>query len=279
MAATALKLKELKPEELADLKWAHHHLEHPSFAARLSNFIGSPIEQGIKLLPKSWHKRVDSVVETSIRKSLDIAVGSMEHISPKTAHINFHRFMAMGSGAIGGFFGPVTLLAELPLMTMLMLRSIADIAHSEGEDLKQADAKMACVEVFALGGRTKDDEAAEAGYYGLRTVISLHFSPTLLATKDLPASIPGGVEFVRAVAARFGIAVQDKAAAKMIPIAGAISGAFLNLIFIKHFQDIARGHFIVRRLERKYGPAIIKKIYLGLTDEEINRSYSPVEGW
>jgi hypothetical protein len=47
----------------------------------------------------------------------------------------------------------------------------------------------------------------------------------------------------------------------MILILGAIGGASINLLFINHFQAAARGHFIVRRLERKYGGEFIKKEY------------------
>lgn len=282
MTTTALRAKKLKDDELADLHWAYQRLEHPSFAARLSNLIGTPIEHGFKLLPKSWYQRLDAAVESSIRKSLDFAISSMEHINPSEAHINFHRVLAAGSGAIGGFFGPVTLLAELPLMTVLMLRSIADIAVNEGEDLNQPAARLACIEVFALGGRSKDDDAAEAGYYSLRTMFSFHFANALINNgENIPLSFPGGIELVRAIAARFGVVVQDKAAARMIPVAGAVSGALLNLLFMKHFQDMARGHFIIRRLERKYGCDFIRKIYEKMSEKEaeLNKRYSTLEGW
>jgi len=53
------------------------------------------------------------------------------------------------------------------------------------------------------------------------------------------------------LASRFGVFVTDKIAAEMIPILGAIGGASINLLFIDHFQAAARGHLIVRRLERK----------------------------
>jgi hypothetical protein len=33
------------------------------------------------------------------------------------------------------------------------------------------------------------------------------------------------------------------------------------VLFIDHFQDMARGHFIVRRLEREYGEEEIRKRY------------------
>ena len=47
----------------------------------------------------------------------------------------------------------------------------------------------------------------------------------------------------------------------MIPGIGAFFGASINMLFIDHFQDMAEGHFIVRKLERKYGSDEIKKLY------------------
>ena len=35
----------------------------------------------------------------------------------------------------------------------------------------------------------------------------------------------------------------------------------VNYTFIEHFQDIARGHFTVRRLERTYGKDFVRKEY------------------
>ncbi len=40
-----------------------------------------------------------------------------------------------------------------------------------------------------------------------------------------------------------------------------MGGAVINTLFIDHFQDMARGHLIVRRLERIYGSDEVKKEY------------------
>lgn len=273
----------LPAEDLADLRWAHNHLEHPSLAARLSSVIGVPIENGLKLLPQSWYRRLDKAAEFSIQKALHLTITSMEKLPPDAAHDRLHRFFAVCSGAVGGFFGPLMLLAELPVTTTLMLRSIADIAHSQGEDLSTEDARVACMQVFALGGRTKKDEAADTGYYGLRITLSLHFSNALLYTgKPLAhAPIPAGVNLIRGIVSRFGIVISDKAAAQMVPVVGGISGALLNWVFMQHFQDTARGHFIVRRLERKHGSERIKAEYegIGYPETEMEKSFSPLEGW
>jgi len=38
-----------------------------------------------------------------------------------------------------------------------------------------------------------------------------------------------------------------------------------NLLYMGHFQDVARGHFIVRRLERASGAETVGTAYLGLS--------------
>jgi hypothetical protein len=167
--------------------------------------------------------------------------------------------------------------------TVLMLRAIADVARGEGEDLRQPDARIACVQVFALGGRTREDNIADLGYYGLRVTMGLYFERDVLefAAAAQGPHIPAVIQMVRAISARFGVVISDKAAAQMVPIAGALSGAVLNLIFMNHYQDVARGHFIVRRLERKHGVDTIRETYQQLSDEEAaaEREFSPVEGW
>lgn len=272
----------ISPDELEELRWAYRHLEHPSFAARLSALIGAPIEEGLKLLPAHWYARLRKATEQSVSKGLDIAVSSMERIPPSSANDRLHKLLAMGTGAVGGFFGPLALAAELPVTTTLMLRAIADIAHREGEDLDEAEARFACLQVFALGGRTHDDDAADTGYYGLRLTLALHFEDVLaFAANASGPSIPAAINLVRAIAARFGVVISDKAAAQLIPVAGAVSGALVNVMFMQHFQNVAKGHFIVRRLERRYGSDTVRSAYELLTQEEVEqrREYSPIEGW
>ena len=47
--------------------------------------------------------------------------------------------------------------------------------------------------------------------------------------------------------------MTQKVAAQTLPVVGALGGAAVNYAFIEHFQEVARGHFTVRRLERVYG--------------------------
>jgi hypothetical protein len=75
---------------------------------------------------------------------------------------------------------------------------------------------------------------------------------------------PVFVRFLAKIASRYSIHVSEKAAAQAIPLLGAAGGATINLLFMDHFQSMARGHFIVRRLERTYGKELIRETYRGL---------------
>jgi hypothetical protein len=145
-----------------------------------------------------------------------------------------------------------------------MLRSIADIARSEGHDLQSASVKLACLEVFALGGRSKADDASESGYWAIRAALAKAVSEAaaFMAQRGaLEQSAPVIVRFIGAIAARFGIIVSEQVAAKAVPVIGAASGSVINILFMEHFQNMARGHFIVKRLEAKYGVARIREVY------------------
>ena len=79
-----------------------------------------------------------------------------------------HKVLATASGAAGGAFGLATLPIEFPVSTIIMLRAIAEIARSEGEDPSDPEAALSCIQVFALGGRTESTDASESGYFAVR---------------------------------------------------------------------------------------------------------------
>jgi hypothetical protein len=66
---------------------------------------------------------------------------------------------------------------------------------------------------------------------------------------------------LQAVGQRFGVQISEKVAAQTVPAIGAVGGATINFLFMKHFQDMAHGHFTVRRLENKYGEELVKQEY------------------
>jgi hypothetical protein len=263
--ATAVNdpLPAMAADDLAALKIAYGHLEYPSLAARLSNVLGTPIETTLTLLPRHWYQRLHRVTEAALARALDAALSSM-HRPELIPHPEFYKSLVAGSGLLGGLFGLPGLLVEIPVTTTLMLRAIAEIAREEGEQLSEWQTRAACLEVFALGGPGENDDAAETGYYGVRLALAGYLGNSLSMAVGGESAAPAMVGLIRAVASRFGINLSQRAAAQLLPVIGAVGAATINTIFMQHFQLMARGHFTVRRLERKYGPALVEANYTAL---------------
>jgi hypothetical protein len=248
--------------DTAALKRAVLSLEHPGLAARLANLVGRPIDLLAKALPESTSQAIAAATAKGLQAALKVALLTIRR-SPVGGSQLLHKYLAMASGAAGGTFGLATLPLELPVSTIIMLRSIAEIAQSEGENLSDPEAALSCVQVFALGGRNGAGEL-ETGYFAVRSMLakSVTEAARYIAERGIvEEGAPVLVRFVGQVASRFGVVVTQKLGAQAIPVIGALGGAAVNYAFIEHFQDVARGHFIVRRLERSYGKDLVRAEY------------------
>ena len=250
----------LADTDLRALAEARVLLERPSLAARLSSFVGSPLEKGMARLPASWRERIGGLAHDALMKAMDTAAKTLQP-AVQPASPRLHKLLGSVSGAGGGAFGVAGLTVEIPLSTVLIMRSILDIARGEGEDIGSAQARLAALEVFALGGNASSDDAAEAGYYAVRAALATtvseaarHFAQRGLSSEGAPAL----ARLITMVAARYKVQLTQKAAGMLVPGIGAAAGATINLMFMDHFQSVSRGHFTVRRLERHYGEAAVR---------------------
>jgi hypothetical protein len=162
----------LSSADLDDLRRARDLLENPGVAMKLTNLLGMPVEKAFEILPRGFAKLIHGSTRAVLRATLALGVGTMLSRRRKPSSEALHKLFATLSGATGGFFGIVALPIELPISTAIMLRSIADIARSEGEDLSSRETRDACIQVFALGGRSTSDDAAETGYFAVRAILA-----------------------------------------------------------------------------------------------------------
>lgn len=267
------------PEDLQALKTAVALLETPSFTIRIANMVGTPVEWALRKLPGASAERVQKAIRLALDKAVSGALRTMDDNAVTPARPKTHTAMVAASGALGGFFGLKGTLVELPITTTLIMRSVADIARSEGFIVKDPLVQAECVQVFALGGRSKDDDAADSAYYAARVGLNELARETgrLLVESAARHSAAGAAaqgaqltpgqaaawlaQIIEAVAQRFGVKVTEKLALQAAPVLGAASGAAINAMFISHYQDMARGHFTIRRLEQKYGEDVIREAY------------------
>lgn len=261
----------MTPEDLIILKQSKNNLENIGFIMRGVNYLGDKLENTVNYLPGFIQKRVSKIVHAILLKVIKANLVTMyKEKTFKKPKSLIYKTTVTASGVGFGFFGFAGFSADLLITTKMMMRSILDIARSKGEDIHSIESQLECLSVFALGGSSKDDDGLETGYYairyGLRT--AMNSSSKYIAENGLKKmlnSIATGtpmMQFVAKIASRYEIAAIEKFAAEGIPVAGAIGGGTLNLIFINHFQKIAEAHFSIRQLERKYGEKMVKEIYL-----------------
>ena len=256
--------------DLAELARAKKILENPGFVARLADAVGAPVEKLLGALPDKATTAIQGATRTALTSALKVAVATLAGQSGHQPSNLWHKLAVAATGAAGGAFGLPALSIELPLSTTIMLRSIADIARSKGEDLRTPASALACIEVLALGGRTPSDDATESAYFAARIALAraVNDAAAYLAEKAVvEEGVPALVRLITAVGQRFGIVVAGKAAAELVPVVGAVGGAAVNLAFMDHFQDMAEGHFTVRSLERKHGPEAVRAAYAKVTGD------------
>jgi hypothetical protein len=256
-------LAELNEADLAAVREAARTLERSTLVGRLSSLAGRPLEMIGRNLPAQAQEAVGRATELAMNAALRAALTTV----PKTDRFRIRGLdtaAAVASGAFGGALGLVTLPIELPVSTVLMLRTIAEVARENGEDLSDPETRLACLEVFALGSRTEADDLASGGYFAVRAALakSITQAAKLAAAQGLAdKSAPALVRFMAQIASRFGVVVSQKVAAGAVPILGALGGAAVNAAFLEHFRAIARAHFTIRRLERTYGPEPVRAAY------------------
>jgi hypothetical protein len=256
--------QELSVREERALRRAVAILEGTSFVGRLSDLTGEPVSLMLRRLPPPVTNQINRTVRSALLQALKVALyklGSTGLPEPPPA---LFQFASGITGGVSGFFGMAALAAELPVTTTMMLRSIAGIAVRNGERLDQPATRLACLEVFALGPQGKRGASGETSYYATRAFLAKTVSEAaqaLLERQVAGSSGPLIVDLVSSIGSRFGVVVSEKVAAGAVPVIGAIGGAAVNVAFMQHFQQMARAHFVVRYLERRYGPGPVQHWY------------------
>ena len=257
----------LSAADVAELSEAKRLLESESLAVRLTLLLGQPIEKGLALLPDGATEQIQKVTHAALQRALRVALSTLARESEGGSADRLHKLASAASGAVGGVFGLGGVVVELPVTTVIMLRSIGDIARREGHDIRTPAIQMACLEVFALGGPGSADDAAETGYYAVRAALAKALSDAAQHVAERGLSRGGApvlVRLVEKIAARFGVVVEEKVAMGAVPVIGALSGSLINTVFMEHFQNKASGHFVIRRLEGKHGRRVVQEAYEGI---------------
>jgi hypothetical protein len=235
-------------------------LEGDSIATRLSRIAGAQIGSLVKRLPEAAQQAIGKSVHGSLVKATEwafLTTGSKRNPILRSDWV--HHGAVIVSGGLGGSLGLVSTLWELPVSTMLMLRSIGCIAEEEGMAMEEQKTRLACVTILAMGANARKIEGDELGYWVVRKVMASFV--TELMEWGGKGTAPVLARFIISMAARYGLVVSEKVAAQLAPLVGAATGASINHIFLTHFQRVAHAHFGIERLCLRYGETAVKDAY------------------
>ncbi len=266
------------PEDLNTLKQAKHDMQNVSWAIRSVNKIGNTVETGINQIPEKVLVKIQDITQNVLLKIIKANLLTIQKNKTfKKPSKNTYKSIVTGTGALSGFFGATTgfgtaiFASEVTLTTKFLMRTIMDIARSEGEDIYTLEGQMACLEVFALGGDSSADDDMEMSYYTTRIALNSALKNVSAASAKVgidtlikgAGTLSSGFvgNFISKIASRLSLLISEKFLAQALPIVGAIGGGSLNYVFVTHFQKMATAHFKVRRLERKYGEDVVRLAY------------------
>jgi hypothetical protein len=198
-------------------------------ADRVGRMFGGAGESVLRGLGMSTdHHVFNDIAMVALRRAYDVAILGVER--PPLLPGGGYADVAV-SGFAGGFAGLAGFVPDATVTTLTILRDVARIARAYGEDLSGEDARAACVQVFALKA------GDEAGYFSARMMLQGNAARAMLGQ----------------VATRWGPVLGEKFAAGAVPVQGAAAAATLNTAFLGHYRRLAKAHFTIRRLERRYG--------------------------
>lgn len=196
----------------------------------LLNLIGGQAENLLDRLPPEMRARLGEGAAQALQLAMQAAGRSRHMVNGQPAWLN--RAVITMMGAAGGFGGLPTAMAELPLTTTILLRTIQDVAVAHGFDPSEPGVTFDCIEVFGTAGPLEHDDSAELAFIGTRMTL------TGVALQRL----------ILRVSPRFGTVLGQKLAAQTVPVLGAAAGAATNYAYTSYYQQMAEVHFGLRRL-------------------------------
>jgi len=234
------------------------------FGRRIESWRARLTQTGDRFGGPAWTdltRRARDAVEDTLWSGYDLATAGLmaapRALRPDHPRGNqMHRRAATAPCVASGFVGLPGVLFDIPFTTSTILRSIAEVARDNGEDVGAEETKRACLEVLAFGGPSTLDDETEIGYWATR-IGTNHFTLTVL---------------VKSAAARLGVVLSEKFLAQAVPVAGAVTGGALNFAFTDYYQKMARIQFCLRALDRRTGqPAAVRACFSEMLRAARNR--------
>ena len=164
---------------------------------------------------------------------------------------NWAMGIAGGEGAASGFFGLAGMVADVPTLITLALRTIKKIGICYGYESNNEEEKMAVLQIMAAAGANTYKEKM-AAVIAIKQINVMLASVTWKKMGEMAVSNKISKEAlmmaIKATAKQLGINLTKRKALQAIPIAGAGVAAAMNVAFITDIAWAARRSYQMRWL-------------------------------
>ncbi len=211
-------------------KLAKRYRQAGGVGLQILNLVGDSAEGLLKRLPKNIRSRLDQTTEAALTSAMRAAHGSRRYVTDQPDWVN--RVVTTSMGAAGGFGGLPSAMAELPVTTTILLRTIQGVATEYGFDPDSDGVQFDCIRVFAAAGPLAQDDGTDLAFLTTRVAVSG----------------PAVHGMIAKVAPRLATVLGQKLAAQTVPVLGAVAGALTNYAYTSYYQEMAHVHFGLRKL-------------------------------
>lgn len=233
---------------LADL--ADRYIGARSGFTTFLDWAGQYVERGLASLPAGWRDTLHARAREALTWAWKRAITGMgRERSARAMPARFYRLLTAGSGAMTGVAGLAGVLADLPTSTLLVLRSLAALAQEQGLDIAAPDVQAACLEAFAFGGPTDEDDDADLAFWSAR------------------AAVPMFAEMLPQVAGRLSSRLAVMLPARAVPLVAVAASAGVNWHFTGFFQEMGDILLTLLPLERRHGRARVRVCFEAVVRE------------
>lgn len=194
------------------------------------NLIGGSAEGLLDRLPGEIRGRLERATEAALNVAMRAAQGSRGVVKDQPEWLN--TAVATAMGAAGGFGGLPSAMAELPVTTTVLLRTIQGVAAEHGFDPTENNVQFDCIQVFAAQGPLGRGDGADLAFLTSRVALT---GSTVQA-------------LITKVAPRLATVLGQKLATQTVPVLGAVVGAATNYAYTSYYTEIAHVHFGLRKL-------------------------------
>lgn len=215
---------------------------------------------GVNRVAEKFSDEGPILKRAGIESLTELRSGKLE-VCDKLMRTEQRRAMAMAGvgGAAFGIAGAAGMVADVPALIALALRTIHRVGLCYGEDLRQPAHRRLAIGVFALASANSLEEKQTAVValrdFHPRSLDAAAWRDGVERAAERELAKEAAVFSLQNLASKLGINLGRRKAAGVVPVLGALIGGSVNAWYLYDIAQVSRYVFQERWLGERHAPA------------------------